>query len=567
MSPSDQDSRRESIVIALATVIAAVLRLWGFPRLGLQHFDEGIYAQVGLWPLLLPTGGLGDVASLLVPYAPPGFPILIGAAYSLLGAVDRAAILVSILAGIATIPVAGGIARKTFGPGAGAMAAILAALSGPHVAFSRMALTDATFLLAWMSALALGIWFLERPRAGRAYLFGIAVGLAQNVKYNGWLIGAIVGLAALLEGRNGAKRRLGWLGFAAIVALLVYLPWFAFVQTHGGYDRLVAHHRGYFYGTNGWTARLWLQLAEQEALAGRLGSWPFGWELIAGLLGAFALAIFSKHLGRGVSWPARLITLCYVVFVGVMLSVLPSWPWWLGLAFLPLLLRDPRPGARVLACCWLVLSLLTPMYHPYARLWLPLTGLGWILLAGGWSGMVRHIDLGCRYWLEHRRPLIESGVLVFMGGLIAAGAWQWSSGIERRIHPGLLDRTDAQRVALPAMLSESPTGPLLVFGRPTIRFYLATRSNRPFQAAASFDQMLESRAPLVLLDEAMLLQEADPSAARSRVFDRFEAIPGASWIETLSPPTWLDITPDAAYGRDRISRDVHWRLIRPRLDR
>ena len=36
--------------------------------------------------------------------------------------------------------------------------------------------------------------------------------------------------------------------------------------------------------------------------------------------------------------------------------------------------------------CWrwpgLVLSILTPFYHPYARLWLPLQLLGWVLMAG-----------------------------------------------------------------------------------------------------------------------------------------------------------------------------------------
>ena len=76
------------------------------------------------------------------------------------------------------------------------MAAAFAALSGPHVAFSRMALTDASFLLFWVLALIQGQRFLERPGAVRAVLLGLAVGAAQLFKYNGWLAGVIVVLSA-----------------------------------------------------------------------------------------------------------------------------------------------------------------------------------------------------------------------------------------------------------------------------------------------------------------------------------------------------------------------------------
>ena len=74
----------------------------------------------------------------------------------------------------------------------------MAALSGFHVAFSRMALTDASFLFFWVLALIAGQRFLERPGAARGVVLGLSVGLAQWFKYNGWLAGVAVPMAACL---------------------------------------------------------------------------------------------------------------------------------------------------------------------------------------------------------------------------------------------------------------------------------------------------------------------------------------------------------------------------------
>ena len=109
-----------------------------------------------------------DIDPTVISYAPAGFPVLVGLSYLVSGrqrpggdsGVDRAA-------GTLTIPVAAWLARRTFGPGAGGAAAAFAALSGPHVAFSRMALTDASFLLFWLVAIAMGQRFLERPESAR----------------------------------------------------------------------------------------------------------------------------------------------------------------------------------------------------------------------------------------------------------------------------------------------------------------------------------------------------------------------------------------------------------------
>jgi 4-amino-4-deoxy-L-arabinose transferase-like glycosyltransferase len=149
-SSSGSAGRRESLGVVMVTLMGACLRFWPIGRLGLTHFDEGIYALASTWSLT--PRGLGGLDPSLISYAPPGYPILGGLLYAILGRSDSAMILVSQLAGIATIPVVAWLGRRTFGPGAGFVSAVFCALSGPHIAFSRMALTDAS------SALGCGFW-------------------------------------------------------------------------------------------------------------------------------------------------------------------------------------------------------------------------------------------------------------------------------------------------------------------------------------------------------------------------------------------------------------------------
>ena len=186
LSPS---IRVEFAFVVAATAVGALIRIWALGRLGLVHFDEGVYAISGLWAIN--PQGFSGLEPMVVPYAPPGFPFLVGLAYKLLGPSDVAAILVSVTTGVLAVPAAAWLARRTFGAGAGAAAAALTAASGFHVAFSRMALTDASFLLCWLVGLIVAQRFLERPAATTGVALGIAVGVAQLFKYSGWTLGVV----------------------------------------------------------------------------------------------------------------------------------------------------------------------------------------------------------------------------------------------------------------------------------------------------------------------------------------------------------------------------------------
>ncbi|MBX6312000.1 MAG: glycosyltransferase family 39 protein [Isosphaeraceae bacterium] len=563
--------RREWIVVLAFTILGAVLRLWAAERLGLEHFDEGIYALAGLW--VLEPVGLPRFEPELIPYAPPGFPMLVGLAYWLTfpfpGVSDFSAISPALLCGIATIPVVGWLGRRTFGPGAGAAAAALAAASGPHVAFSRMALTDVPFLLVWLVAMGLGARFLEQPRLGRAIVLGLAVGVAQNLKYNGWLAGGIVALAVglMLVAGPDHRRRAAWrvigLGLlAAAVAALVYWPWYRFIEAHGGNAALLRHHRSYVGTLSTWPARWKLQMDEMVALSGQLWR-PLSWGAIAWTLAWVGCAISANgprlvNRRAGAPWARLGIGLLVGTLV---LGFLPNLPWWIGLGWLPWLLREDWPAVRLLGSWWLLMSVLTPLYHPYARLWLPVQAAGWLLLAGFLVKLGPFLNETAA--ADTPKPIARWPFRLTLGmGIgavcLALALWQRGPIAADRFgaprlwpFPDLLAPTDSLRKAITAAqpLLQTTAPGLIVLARPPVLFYLALQGV-PVRRVSSLDDLLRRAAPgeLVLIDRVQLEQEEN-SRRSSQLDQRFEVV--TIFPYQLPPTTLLDVDPAAAYGPEK----------------
>ena len=93
-----------------------------------------------------------------------------------------------------TIPAVAWLGRRTFGPGSGFGGGRVLRDSRARTSPSPgWRLTDASFLLAWLVAMGLGMRFLERPGPAARWRWAWSVGLAQQFKYNGWLAGGIVG--------------------------------------------------------------------------------------------------------------------------------------------------------------------------------------------------------------------------------------------------------------------------------------------------------------------------------------------------------------------------------------
>lgn len=536
--PPGGPARREWAFVAAMTAVGLAVRIWGLGRLGLVHFDEGIYAIAGLWSL-----GPGGIDPLVIPYAPAGYPGLVGLAYLAFGPSDAAAILVSIATGTLAVPASAWLARRTFGPGAGAVAAALAALSAFHVAFSRMALTDATATLAWLIGLIAARRFLERPGAVSAVTLGLATGLAQLVKYSGWTVGAAAALGAVAvvaldpDRRTRAQARgyLAWGIMAAVVAAIVYAPWFAFVQRHGGYGALMAHHRGYMGTLATWPSHGLQQLRQATALSG-----GFPWNGTAWGLAALGVAIAGGE-GRGRRAAA-------VLAVGVAATIAPSALWWLGLATLAFPTRGAAPGLRLLGAAWVGMSLLTPFYHPYARLWLPLQALGWVAAAG---------VVGVRLDLAAGLSRGRLATLAACCGAAIVQSLAWPSASL----PGPLGPSDSLRSAVAKARSmgipDSPS-PIRVLARPPVRFYLGG----PSRVEPDAEGLLRGGGDAwALVDVAQLRQSGDVSDLGARLLERWEKV--AEFPTTLNAPTLLDVAPDAAVASRPGEADAPLWLLRP----
>jgi hypothetical protein len=546
-----------------------LIRAWSIGRLGLVHFDEGIYAMAGTW--VHSPGGLGGLDPTLIPYAPPGFPFLVGLSYGLLGVGDVQAILVSIAAGTLTIPVAGWLAYRTFGRGAGAAAAAFTALSGPHIAFSRMALTDTSFLLLWLVAIGQGQRFLERPGPARAGALGLSVGLAQLFKYNGWIAGIVVAVSAALwtayhREERAAKTQIrlwGWGLVAASIAAVVYWPWFRFVESHGGYAALLAHHRGYMGGLSSWPGHAIVQLEQDRALSG--GIW---WLAAGGFAGAVSMqAALGALLAGAASVPRTLVValgltaLCSFFHAALFGAIL-----WMGV-LVATGMRAPTKAACVLAVGWGLLVLATPFYHPYARLLLPLQAVAWVLMGGAftilhqvserlgemdprrvWGLPESLLRFASACWLV---PLMLA--VLPRGGAPVRPIWE------------LLGPSDSLRQACRSIASDLPgeVETLRLFARPPVTFYLSGKISVAPQPA--LDALLATIDPKAwaLLDAAMVRHGGGVRGRLTGASDRWDL---AREVPTaLNLPTLLDIDPSAATGSapDRLAPLLIFRPRRP----
>jgi dolichyl-phosphate-mannose-protein mannosyltransferase len=515
--------------------------------------------------------GLLDLDPNLIAYAPPGFSILVGLSYLFFGIADVAAVLVSIVAGTLTIPAVGWVARRTFGCGAGAAAAALTAFSGAHIAFSRMALVDASFLLFWVLAIGQGQRFLERPRPSRAVALGLAVGIAQLFKYNGWVSGVIVALSAGLwllvhPVERNSRRTIatwGWGLVAALVAAMVYWPWFQFVESHGGYSALLAHQRGYLGGLSSWPVYWSVQLDQGAALSG--GPVWLGCGGIAASVGM--LLSVGDFRTRG-----RLLFRILVEAISLSaLCLIPEISWWICLFWISIALIQ-RKGiatlqAYLLFTGWVTLSVLTPFYHPYARLWLPVQAFGWIIMGGVFVGVRASVEIagrGSRWtWNLRSDPLPWFALLC----ILTAMSDVLSLDLSRDAPPiRLLTPSDSVRTACRAIQQEIPKDvkSLRVFARRPVIFYLAVGRGVTIFPQPDLNHLLEQggdRTSWALLDMALMRQDnvSEEDLSRSLL----------DWVvvgdipTTLNMATLLDIEPAAARS-GTLNVLASLRLLRPR---
>ncbi len=542
---SSQAPRHDAWIIAAATILGLTLRLWPLGGLGLSHFDEGVYAAAGLWPFQ--RGGLGAIDPGVISYAPPIFPILVGLMYSILGPSDQAVLLVSQLVGTLTIPASAWLTRRLMPEHrhAPALAAVLFAAGGPLIAFSRLGLTDATFLQVWLLVLGVGGRFLSRPDAWSGVGLGMAVGLAQNTKYNGFLPGAVVAVAMLagaIGGQGGAylKRGLLWGSLAFLISLMIVAPWVVYVQNHGGYAALLSHQRSYFRGFGLWWDSLGIQFHASMSLSG---------PVLLLTLGPLARFGFTWLDRAGIAAERR-VALLAVPTAWVILGSL--YRPWVGLAVLlvrPSFLVDSRPGIRLLSWAWLMTVSITPLYHPYARLWLPIEAISYLLL----TWVATNPDLASRIPIVVRASEPDRNDLI----VVAQVAVPLAILLVLPLSPpgsGLLARSDGLNRALGRIVSKIPKGTagVSVLGRPAIAFYLAGRI--PVRRLADenfFRSGAKVPGQLAILDTVVIGSSLHGGQGVEEIVKGWDVLESAPTDPPI--PVRLDLDPD---DRDT---DVPWK--------
>ena len=351
---------RDLAILIGILALAGLLRFEGLSAKGLTHFDEGAYA---LTAEAIGSGrGMDGWYPQQVWLAPPVFygVSALGIRYGL--DPTHATQFIAAVFGVLGVAAIWCLGRSWSGRTDVAHAvALMLALSPHHLTFSRVGLTDTAFLF-WFLVSLLVITAAERRRSLVLSAFaGLAVGVAWNTKYHGWLALVIWFCALLATQRksSGTERTqaLMRLGIAGLTAGLCYLPWYLHVAAQpGGYAALVEQHQSFLKPGN-LTHNLRVQLESASFFATHSG-----WGLA--LVGAgIAVALLRR----------RTALLAYTLLV-VLSRGEPAWcvPALVvaGLAGLRSAWRgrlDASLGFAFL-CCF---TLLTPLYHPYARLLLP----------------------------------------------------------------------------------------------------------------------------------------------------------------------------------------------------
>ena len=435
---------RQKLALAVVITLAAALRLESLGQTSLAHFDEGVLAANGFNVWL--KGPLHFQLALPL-QAPPWFPWLIAAAHELTQ-IDWPILgkFVSAGLGVATAPLVFLLGRRLQVNRFGLAAAALLAASDLHVAYSRMALTDAPLTFFFTLSMYCLLRLFEAaspapdlapagngkeraaperrgspwPLAGWTLAAGLAAGAAWDTKYNGWMSLAaaftVLGLLCLRDSLRRTKpaalvasarwRVLAALVGAASLAALCFAPWVWFVNRSfaGGYGAVTANHWNYFGGPAAWPARAW-QLCESLPAFRHYG-WLLTWAATATMLVQHALLTVRSAKVDGAPAVGARAASAFIALIGLLGALV------LGADALLLLLAMAAVGpalvygrfAHVLLAVWLgAFVVMIPFYHPYTRLLTPalpaaillalwLLDEGWRVLRGATDASIAQPD-------------------------------------------------------------------------------------------------------------------------------------------------------------------------------
>jgi dolichyl-phosphate-mannose-protein mannosyltransferase len=211
------------------------------------------------------------------------------------------------------------------------------------------------------------------------------------------------------------------------------------------------------------------------------------------------------------------------------------------------------------------LAMMTPFYHPYARLLMPLHALGWVLMGGAFALMQRAFDWASRKSgraiLGMPRPWIRfaaaCGLVPIVVGFMGVD-YSAEARLGRVVEP-----SDSLRNACREMLIDLPEdlASLRLYARPPATFYLG--GVVPVAPQPRSDDLFATSDPKAraLLDAIMVRRGGGQSDEPGHWTDRWELVHEIP--TTLNWPTLLDIEPSAATDRSPV-RSAPLMLFRPK---
>ncbi len=481
--------------------LAAVLYLWNLTISGYAntYYSAAALAASQSWSAWF--FGSFDAANFITVDKPPLSTMVMGLSVRLLGLSSWSILLPQALAGVASVLVVFGLARRSFGPAAGLIAGLVMALTPVAVLMFRYNNPDALLTLL----LLLAAWALLRAidggRLGWVVLSALLVGLAFNTKYlQAWLVLPVFALVYLVAAPGGIGRRFGGLLAAAATVVVSSFAWVVLV------DLIPASARPYIGGSTNNSAldlvfgydglgRIFGMAGPGGGSAGPGGASGFGGE--SGLL-----RVFNDQFGTQISWLIPLAVIGLVVGLWVHRRA--------GR-------RDARLAAYLLWGGWLVthvlvFSLMSGIIHPYYTVALaPAVAV----LVG--AGMVE-------MWRLRERS--RWGGLILAGSVVATAVWAVA----------LLDRTPdfAPGLGVAALAGAIVAGVLLALPRGTVPMRLAAVA-----AMAGLIAVLLGPASFAVATVDSPISGGDPSAGPVAISGRA----GLGAVGTLgdggSIPDWL----------------------------
>lgn len=244
---ASQRTRTDTMTMAALVGLAFAVRYaWGIAadvRAGNAGFDDSAW----YWTTALNVmHGYGYVGFDGQPTAawPPGYPMLLGLAYRLLGPTTQTAVLINAIAGGLTCGIVWELGRVLVGPRAAVPAALLFTFFPSQVFFAALTLSESVFTFVATALLLAGVRLLARDAGLLAWLgWGVGVGIVTLVRSETITWFVLPPLALLRWHRVG--RAVLVLIVAFLGTMLALTPWIvrnarvygAFVPTNVGLGR------------------------------------------------------------------------------------------------------------------------------------------------------------------------------------------------------------------------------------------------------------------------------------------------------------------------------------------